>query len=441
MTAPQLAKTTFRSGPEDELAVIDVYEKQGSGVVNSYQETHKDSIDVLDSLNGEGAGEGGGEGGGGSTPDGSESEDPWESLGNNDDLAPNNDLSDLTGGLDGAPDVGSAGEAERLANMDPDTISDIDDLDENVRDGMCFRGDSVDEVFADVNGIETKIPRGINFNSLNSMNNIIGRLSGGNIANIIDRGGAASLVASSVLQGSRMGIPNVFGGIVNGVAAGVAGNGKINNNVLARAVGMMIPEIVRNANIPVLGDIARSPFGNILARAAPGIIGNTIRNIARPTGLPQSGYSSYYGNARDTFGLVDPNWNRTTFGGQPVMNATVVSQNDFMQESMYANVTTRPLQISTTPSGNSRYTNTSDVYYNNPSTFDRDYNTGGEIYSQQGTVVPSQPIDIYNRRTQQRKDDAFMVAATSFGQATVAGFLAKKFAKTNIKINRSIGFF
>ena len=77
MTAPQLAKSTYISGPDDKLAVIDVYEQSGSGVVNSYQETHGEAIDVLEGLNGEGGG-GGGEGGGGDGAGGAagHSEDP-----------------------------------------------------------------------------------------------------------------------------------------------------------------------------------------------------------------------------------------------------------------------------------------------------------------------------------------------------------------------------
>lgn len=438
MSAPKLATTTFQAGPDDKLAVIDVYEKEGSGVVNSFQETHGDAIDVLDTLAGGGEkpkdNAGNGEGGG----DEFKESDPYSG-----DNAPNNDSSDLTGGLDGAPDVGSAGEAERLANSDPDYISDIDDLDENVREGMCFRGDSTDEVFYDIEPLEdleeindynwnpAKIVKGVNFRSVKSVNNIINRLSGGAVkGRITDVGGMASLIASSAIQGSRMGMPNVFNAITRG---------KINKTILARAVGVMIPSIVAKANIPLLNDIARSPFGPMLPRVAPGIIGNTIKAIARPTGMPQNQYGQYYGNVRDTFDRIDPNWNKTSYGNRQVLNGTVVSSNEFMTEAMYANVSTRPLQIKSQFEGNGYY-NESDIYYNNPSTFDRDLNTGGYQYDRQGVVVQQDPSIIYDRRTQSRRDDSFMVAATAFSASTVESYLKKKFSKTNAKVNRSTGW-
>lgn len=442
MTAPQLAKSTYISGPDDKLAVIDVYEQSGSGVVNSYQETHGEAIDVLEGLNGEGGG-GGGEGGGGEGSGGSGGsgdggggdggsdvyDDVWDMAGDNSDLlAPNNEVDDLLDAVNESNDLNG------LANMDSDILSDLANMGEGIKDSMCAAADFADDVFSTVGDVATQLVKGVALPSAAAVSNVIGRLAGGAGPAISSVGGMSRLVANTAMTASRIGIPNAFGTIASGALA----SGKMDKSILTRAVSMMVPDIIKRANIPLLNDIARSPVGNIISRVDPGIIGSTIRNMARPTYLNQGDYGRYYGNARDTFDIVDPYWNRTQFGNREVLNANVISQNAFMQEAMMSNVRTRPLYITPEPYGNQRYTNQHDVYYNPSPYHDRDYNSGGYKYNADGSVIDIDDRDLYMRRTSNRKNDAFLAAAVSFGQTTVEAFLRKEFTNVNAKINRSI---
>lgn len=424
MTAPQLAETTFVSGPDDELAVVDVYEESGSGVVNSYQETHPQEIDPLEAVNGGGDGSNSSDDGGDPFADNDFLPSP------NDDLnAPNNDLSDLTGGLDGAPDVGTSLEASRLTSGEDDWMSDLSDLDDDMRDSICMQPGMMDNIVYQSGEVISNVSSAVNFNSMQSLNNLIGKLSGGlDIGRIVDMGGLSSLVSTVSQAGSRIGIPNVFSRIVQG--------GKFSNNILTAAVANMVPGIIRNANIPLLGDIARSPFGNILASISPGIIGNTIRAIARPTGMPQSQYGNYYGNARDTFSRVDPNWNRSNFGQFPgALNATVVSQNPFFQETMQANVSTRPLYVVPTSTG---YRNEADVY--NPDRVSYRPEAGGKVWDDEGVLVDTSAEQDYERRTEYMREDSLMSAATVFPPRSVDDYIQSTFPDVGANVNRTVRY-
>ena len=429
MTAPQLAETTFVSGPDDGLAVVDVYGEGGSGVVNSYQETHPQEIDPLSAADG---GNGDDQSGGGGDSEGGEDRlEDITPVDYGDDSSPNNDLSDLTGGLDGAPDVGTSLEAARLASGDEELVSDIQGLDDDMRGAICMQPSFMDNVVHQVGDVVTNVSSAVNFNSLQNLNNMVSRLAGGGVGsfgNIRDLGGLSSLVSTATQVASRAGIPNVFTQIVAG--------GRFNKNILTAAVTNMIPGIVRNANIPLLGEIARSPLGNILASVSPGIIGNTIRSIARPTRMTQSQYGPYYGEVRDTFSRVDPSWNKTNFGGYPgALNARVVSQNPFLQETLRANVSTRPLQVVPTSTG---YVNQSDVYHEDRVTYVPE--TGGKVWDDEGVLVDTSASDDYARRTEYRKEDALMSAATVFPERTVDDYLSSTFPGVDADVNRTVDY-
>lgn len=449
MPAPQLATTTFTAGPDQKLAVIDVYEEDGSGIVNSFQELHNNAIDVLDTLTGNKGGGGGGEGGGGNgggggdTDDGPAFEDfeDFDPIPSLDDFAPNNDFSDILdediSALPFEDGFDSSFSLDKLSGLDNEILSNLNNLDKNIKNGIKMLG-GVNDVFAQLGDVTNRLVDGVNLTSINAINNIVGNLSGGVKSVISDIGGKASLIASAAITGSRIGLPNVFGTIVNGA---VAQAGQIAKSTINKAVTMMVPEIVKNANIPLLNDIARSPFGSVVSTVAPGIISNTIQNMAKPRNMMDNEYSRYYGNARDTFDLIEPGWNTTSFGNSDnLLNASVISDNDFFTDAMMANVTTRPLQITPTE-GNSRYIDQSNTYYNNPETFDRDWDTGGFSYDDQGQIVNTTEQELFNRRTANRMTDSLITAALDFGKTTVESNLKKSFSKINAEINRSIRLF
>lgn len=448
MTAPKLADTTFVSGPDDSLIVVDVYGNGGGGVVNSYQETHPAEIDPLTAAGGGGSGGGGGGGdgggsggggsgggsgggGGGESGAGGSSEntaggEEYTPTSNSDDTAPNNDLSDLTGGLSGAPDVGTSLEANRLASGDTDYFSDIEALDDDIRGAISLQPDLLDNIVHELGDVVTDVTSAINFNSLQTLNSLVGKMAGGDFGTIKDLGGLASLVSTVTQTASRAGIPNVFNSILAG--------GKFTQDVLTTAVTNMVPGIVKNANISLLGDVARSPFGNVLAAVSPNIVGNTIRAIAPPTGMREADYGNYYGDARDTFSRVDPNWNKSNFGQfTNALNSTVVSQNPFLQQALKSNVATRPLYLEQDKFDN--YVNRMDTYDVDRPVYRQE--AGGKVWDDEGVLVETSPQNLYERQTQYRREDSLMAAAAVFPTRTVESFIAQTFPAVDAVVNRT----
>jgi hypothetical protein len=413
MAGPKLAETIAATGPDDKLIVVDVYEKEGSSVVNSYQETHPEAIDVLDTAKGTSQ-DGGGEEGG---------DDPLgdfiDQFTGDDSGGLNNDISDLTG-LDPSTDYG-LDSIEELAASNDDLLSDMSDLSDSIVNSFAIPGVVVPEIFSQSGDILSRLRSGIGNQSLNALTNMINQLSGGLFpTSILNNSGMGGLIAGVTNAASRIGIPGSFSAIARGIN---------NQSVMDIALRTVLPDVVKRANIPLLNDIANTPLVRSVQNLIPGVIGETVRNLSRPTYLNQDGYANYYGETRQTFGRIDPNWNRDTrYDNGTVLNGTVVSSNPFYYDTAQANVMYSPINVSLNPDSDAR-ANPSLVEYSRAN--DTVFVNDGESQVMYET-----------RAAQQQMEDRAMYVAGSLIKdkvtSTVASYLNKEFRNVGAIVNRSM---
>lgn len=417
MSAPKLATTTFEAGPDDKLAVVDVYAESSGGIVNSYQETHDESIDVLDSLNGK-AGDTTGDATdalGGSIGD-NVGDAIGSGLGGS-----NNDLSDLIGGLDGAPDIGSIGDLESLTNGDSDLLSSISDLAAPLSDSLSQIGQGFDDISVIENGVVVgSIAPGFDLKSVRGINDVVTKLSDGNYNGIINHAGGLSNLVSNVCNvGSRIGIPNVFSNITKGIN---------DIELMTKSLTNIVPNIIKTANIPLLNDIARTPLASVVKRIAPNVISNTIANITKPINMAVSDIGKFYSQARSTFSKIDADWNKVSFGANKILNATVVSQNPFMKQAMMTDICARPAVV--IPNEMGEVVNASDTYYDDdPGNSLIEAGYSGSVYEGDHTPTPDEEAISYNQRTEDRFTDSFIAAALSFDREKVGDAIETEFTE------------
>lgn len=421
MAGPKIAETIASTGPDDKLIVVDVYEKEGSSVVNSYQETHPDAIDVLDTA------KGGGDAAGGEAADAAGGEGGDDPLGDfinqftgDDSAGANNDITDLSD-VDPSTDYG-LDSMEELAASNDDLLSDMTDMSDPLLSGLAIPGQVVPQIFAQNGDVLTRLLPGVGNRSLNAVTGMINRLSGGNFpTTILNNSGMGGLIAGLTNTASRIGIPGSFSAIANGIN---------NPAVMDIALRTVLPEVVRRANIPLLNDIANTPLVRSVQNLIPGVIGETVRNLSRPTYLSQNQYSNYYGQTRQTFGRIDPNWNRDTrYENGQVLNGTVVASNPFYYETAEASVMDSPITISVNPDPD-QYANPSVVRYDN---YDNQVQ-----YAEPG----ESQVEYEIRSSRQKSEDRAMYVAGSLIRnktvSTVSSYLDTEFREVGAVVDRSI---
>lgn len=373
----KLLNPVFHAGPDDKLAVVDVYEKDSSSVVNSYQEQFVEAeIEAVDNA----------------TP-GSEEDILSELDGlNNDDLLANvpdplqaveDSLNeDLEALLDAAPSYdelanysglsdqfGSIGSilggdtgalstilktASKLANFvgyspfnqigngfdlnsvvsqlsngNTGIFSSIRDLPGPMQGaiGGGFGIDSIrNNVFASVGNTMSRTTYGMDYNGLGPVTNICSELTGGSYnAQFTNRGGLAALIAGVSHIGNSFNLPNVFSSIAKTVTDPV---------VLMAAARPLIQRAAYSGDVDMFRDVAGSSVGPRMTNLVPGIVTTLIANMAKPANLAQQEYPRYYQNLRGSMDVVQPGWNRYEREGGSVVNATVINSNPFMCDLM-----------------------------------------------------------------------------------------------------------
>lgn len=412
MTGPKMAETITATGPDDKLIVVDVYQEEGSAVVNSYQETHPEAIDVLDTAKGK--------------PQGGSEESSDDPLGDfidkftgDDSAGANNDISDLTD-LDASTDYG-LDSIEELAASNDELLSDITDLSDPLKGALAIPGQVVPEIYAQTGDMLNRLRAGISTQSLGALTNIVNQLSNGQFpTTILNSTGIGTLVAGVTSAASRIGIPNTFSAIASGIN---------NQSAMDIALRTVLPEVVRKANIPLLNDIANTPLVRSVQNLIPGIVGETVRGLTRPTYLGQNEYAGYYGASRQTFGRIDSNWNSDVrYENGTVLNGTVVGSNPFYYDTAQASVMNYPITVKPNPNSGMDQ---------NPAVVEY-----GDVYVNSTPLVGESQEVFEGRVVREQIEDRAMVVAGSllqtFGQRTVGDYLDREFGTVGAVVNRTM---
>jgi len=370
----KLVDPTYVAGPEDELAVVDVYGKGDSGVVNSFQEKHDSAIDAVDNT----------------TPL-SEEEILAELEGlNNDDLLADaidplaaveealnedveamlegigdfdvfNDVSSLADQLLG--DVGeflggdlasvtclAKGFSDKLSSFNGfsafDQLNagfDLDNIVNNITNGVSdvfsaigdlprqFQGmmngglplDVIkNNVFSSVGGVMTRVTPGMNYSGIDPINSITNNLTNGSYnAQISNRGGLAALVSAVSHIGNKLNLPNVFGAIAQTVT---------DPAILMAAATPLLQRAIHQGDSDMFRNIAGTSVGPQMRSLVPGMVNALMTNLTKPTYLAQQEYPRYYQSMRSSMDRVQPGWQDYSRPGGTVVNTAIIQSNPFM---------------------------------------------------------------------------------------------------------------
>lgn len=275
-----LANTTFATGPNDKLAVVDVYSKPNSIVVNSFQDLSA-TIGI-----------------------------------------------DVNGILSGTNPLAIANIIKSVANgklvLDPKVVL-ARMIGNNNLLGVAFRSlgasnanisispTQINNVVATVNGT-AQICSANDVSTINGLTTVINAsTTGGNGYGIAiqDVGASAGLLSSVALQASTLGMPKVF----STMAANIT-----NNQVLLIAATSLIANAIKASNIPLIQDIASTPIAKQIPLIYPNFYYNTTNQMVRPANLPQSSYPSYYSSLQTTYSAINPTYALTTRDSDSVIN-------------------------------------------------------------------------------------------------------------------------
>ena len=368
----KLVETTYKAGPDDKLAVVDVYKASDSGIVNSYQDSFGDqdisdydnavessSEDILngiDTSNSDLLA---------NTPDpeqavldqlADEEEDAYFQNKGYNPLSNKTSLSDRFGGIgsiyggDRAALTCSTGMfdkqaqfgkhnpfganigagfnlnnvASQLANGNMSVLSAIKDIPKNMQ-SMLTGGVNLNaiqnNVLMSVGGVTSKLTSNMDYHGLQAVTNLCTGVTGGTYTPAIqNRGGLAALIAGVTQIATSYNLPNVFSSIAKTVT---------DPGILLAAAKPLIQSAAYSGNVDLFRDVANSSIGSRLPTIAPSTVPMLLGNMQRPTTLSQQSYPSYYQDLRKSLDTVQPGWATYNRSGGSVVNATVIGANPF----------------------------------------------------------------------------------------------------------------
>lgn len=377
----KLAKPSFQTGPDDELAVVDVYEKDKSEVVNSYQEKDNEAIEAVDKaieasaddITKDGNDDGGGFGdmfGLGSLAD--DALDIGSLLGGFGGL--DGGLTSLLGGLGGGDDLfGSLGSLfggsnsleslssifggdlsslssilggglnpldglTSLTNLLPgsnlpfgnllsslssgnlDVLSQLGDLPSGLQ--KIFGGgmglpNNINTVVSNLGSIN--INSGFDSSSLRNLSGLISSITGNPDNSYVQNDGALSaLIAGVSYLGNKAQLPNVYKTLTTGID---------NPSVLIGSSKPLIQQAVIEGDASLLMDVCYSPASQYTKQIMPNVISQFFQNFKIPNNLAQQEYSRYYQNLKGGLNNIDPVWDTVTMPSGTFVNASNLSGN------------------------------------------------------------------------------------------------------------------
>ncbi len=419
MSKSRLAKTIFQSGPDDDLIVKDVYESDSSEVVNSYDKTEPEAIDVLDTINGTADDDSQQQ-----EEDNSNNENNEESSNENSNESP---VDELGSGLEDILD--------RYGNADENIADALRQMSEEGRNKLLPTDQEIEDIYYSVGDKEGSFNPSFPIKDAKNLASIINSICNNSYGlNINDNGALAALLGALSNMASLMGLPGVLSAV----------QGCLNPSVLMNGALLGINSSLKRGDVSVFNDVATLPIANQLRYRNPNITNQVIENMRRPSRLQEQGLSNFYQTTRNSLNIVNPNWNTTSRGSGQVFNGYEVSKNPFFLDTVRANVVSKPMNIFASPDasyGNFVDLETADL--NNPYVFESIY--GRNLSVGQKTKIINDWRNDQSRLTgyNQRKNDAYLLLMQGQKQDTVLDSLRKDFPYLAIGENktRAIGNF
>lgn len=305
-----LVETTFEAGPNDDLLVVDVYDKGGSSIVNSYQKKDGEAIDTLDSINGENDS-------GGTEPESDESS-PMESP--------------------DSPEYSQSEVARMLSDGNSDIFGFLTDLSSGAAGKFGLNIGTINTITAIINGVSKALNTSYSASDIKNIAGIANALSnGGYQSTIKDKKALDTLVTSTVKTGAEIGLPGVF--------SKIASNPSHDKAVLAVAAKQAIEATVDKGDTSVFLDVITTEYVTGLETQYPAIIKDVLSNAVRPTDLSEQNYAEFYDTVTGGFEKINEEWNKVYRDNNRTQSTVSETKNSFIDETLEAYVLNIPLDI------------------------------------------------------------------------------------------------
>ena len=286
---PDLAQTTFITGPEDDLAVVDIYKESGaSGTINSIQ-------DYFDSFDKESIGKflRGGK--------------AVLKL-----LPAISKLSKINiKKLDARSLLGQIGNVSgTLSNA----VKALPDGQMKTVLGEVAKGS--DMVLRETNGVISKIP----FGNLNSNQGIF------NAITALAPGVTTSLTDDPTIQNTIIGITKAANSAdVRGVLTPILNGNDLDRNAILKIANGTLDTLVKNSDLPSLKTIAEKTLPGEIGKLYKDTLKDFSHNYVKPFACTLEDVNKEYSDINASFSAIDPNWNKLMFNGIELPNIQAIS--------------------------------------------------------------------------------------------------------------------
>ena len=260
---PTLSPTMFSAGPDDSLAVIDVYGEKGSKVINELAEVVAgETNDVLSQLTEAG-------------------------------LLDEMTLSDMMDSLSGLASqlkVSAQSLLSGILSASSSLMSALKSLAKDIQDGI-LNSKLFSEIKATLGGIFKTI-KNAGLSALEGIANMVNDLACSNFPfSFKDIGGLVSLAINLIKQGLKMGLDGIFGAFANCA--------KFDGTMLNMIAKNIAPWLLNNPSNRLLNEIARSSAGKYVFQTFPNYINEYLRKYQNLTGSRNK--FSYYDQKSTSF--------------------------------------------------------------------------------------------------------------------------------------------
>lgn len=278
--APPLAKPSFFTGPNDDLAVANAYTQQG-GVINAIKDQLSDwGISIPDVLKGGKA---------------------LASL-----------LPIVTGLKNGNLSLSSTSLITRLLASSEQITAAFKFLGPEAQADLMAGLKTIGPVAVTLGNFTQQI-KTTNFNNLNSIGNLINSFTNG-AANlgIVDKDSIASIVGGIVKQAGGYGISGTYGAVMAGIH---------DVEIITKAAGLSLPSVIANGDVASLKQIATSLGPGAIDLIRPSSLAsftqafNRLTNAGGITLNAPAFDTSTFSNVMDAFNAANPSWNVCTRQG------------------------------------------------------------------------------------------------------------------------------
>jgi hypothetical protein len=297
----KLIETTFQTGPDDDLAAVDVYEG-GGGVENTYDDKRAQAIDNMDIVGASG------------------SNSTQESF------APAGET-----GFDNS----AFASPEAFARMAGDTSALVGYLNNlsNAAKALFNLRPSQSSVSVGSNSVKPVA----NIKDIKAVVNIINNLSSNNFDNkVIDKGASQQLITSAAVTASNNGIHGAYQALVK--------NPNLDRTVLTDSAIDAIEQTVAVGNLGIALDVSQTELMATVIEKSPAII-QAILSTPTLVDISEKDSGKVFGTFLDSFNAANPNWNKTTINNNEITDLKEYSLSRTMRDLLYSQVLSLPLTV------------------------------------------------------------------------------------------------